>query len=98
MSSISVLILTLNEERNLPGCLESAASSHDVVVLDSGSTDRTVEIARAAGARVFTRPFDNFAGQRNHAQKNIPFKFPWVFHLDADERLTPELFSECCSQ
>lgn len=91
----SVLILTLNEERDLPGCLASVSGCDDVVVLDSGSTDRTAEIARAAGARVFTRAFDNFAGQRNHAQRQIPFRHPWVFHLDADERFTPELDHEC---
>ena len=91
----SVVILTLNEERDLPRCLASAASCDDLVVLDSGSTDRTVELARAVGARVFVRPFDNFAGQRNHAQREIPFRHPWVFHLDADEHLTPELDAEC---
>lgn len=91
----SVLILTLNEERDLPACLASAASSDDIVVLDSGSTDRTAEIARAAGARVFTRAFDNFAQQRNFAQREIPFRHPWVFHLDADERFTPALATEC---
>lgn len=91
----SVLILTLNEERDLPRCLESARACDDLVVLDSGSTDRTAAIAREAGARVFTRPFDNFASQRNHAQRQIPFRHPWVFHLDADEQLTPELVAEC---
>ena len=91
----SVLILTLNEERNLPRCLASASPCDDIVVLDSGSTDRTAEIARAAGARVFTRPFDNFASQRNYAQREIVFRHPWVFHLDADEQLTPELTAEC---
>jgi glycosyltransferase involved in cell wall biosynthesis len=91
----SVLILTLNEEQSLPRCLASVQGCTDVVVLDSGSTDRTVEIARAAGARVFTRPFDNFAGQRNYAQREIPFLHPWVFHLDADEEFTPELAAEC---
>jgi glycosyltransferase involved in cell wall biosynthesis len=91
----SVLILTLNEERDLPRCLASAHGCDDLVLLDSGSTDRTVEIARQAGARVFTRPFDNFANQRNHAQRQIPFRHPWVFHLDADEQLTPELIAEC---
>jgi len=91
----SVLILTLNEERSLPGCLASVCECDDVVVLDSGSTDRTAEIARAAGARVFTRSFDNFAGQRNFAQREIPFRHPWVFHLDADEQMTPELLAEC---
>jgi len=92
---VSVLILTLNEERSLPRCLASVATCTDVVVLDSGSTDRTGEIARAAGARVFSRPFDNFAGQRNYAQREIPFRNPWVFHLDADEQMTPELWADC---
>lgn len=95
MSAYSVLILTLNEERNLPGCLASVRGYDDIVVLDSGSTDRTAEIAREAGARVFTRRFDNFAGQRNHAHREIPFRHAWVFHLDADERMTPELDAEC---
>ena len=91
----SVIILTLNEERSLPRCLASVAECTDIVVLDSGSTDRTVDIARAAGARVWTRPFDNFAGQRNYAQREIPFRNPWVFHLDADEQMTPELWADC---
>ncbi len=93
----SVVVLTLNEERDLPACLASAAGSDDLVVLDSGSTDRTVALARAAGARVFTRPFDNFAGQRNHAQRAIPFRHPWVLHLDADETVTPELHRDLCA-
>lgn len=91
----SVVVLTLNEERDLPRCLASARGCDDLVVLDSGSTDRTVAIAEAAGARVFTRRFDNFAGQRNHAQQTIPFRHEWVFHLDADEQFTPELDAEC---
>ena len=91
----SVLILTLNEERDLPPCLESVRGCDDLVVLDSGSTDRTIDIARKAGARVFTRPFDNFANQRNHAQRQIPFRHPWIFHLDADEQMTPALTAEC---
>lgn len=91
----SVLILTLNEQRNLPGCLASLGGCDDVVVLDSRSADRTAAIAIATGARVYTRAFDTFAGQRNHAQRSIAFRHPWVFHLDADERLTPELIAEC---
>jgi glycosyltransferase involved in cell wall biosynthesis len=91
----SVVILTLNEERALPGCLASLRGCNDIVLLDSGSTDGTVRLAEGAGARVFTRPFDTFAGQRNHAQQCIEFRNPWVFHLDADERMTPGLHDEC---
>lgn len=91
----SVVILTLNEERALPSCLKSVAGVDDVVVVDSGSSDATVAIARAAGARVFTRAFDTFAGQRNYAQRSVEYRHPWVFHLDADERMTGGLESEC---
>jgi glycosyltransferase involved in cell wall biosynthesis len=91
----SVVILTLNEERALPACLASLRACDDVVVLDSGSTDATAAVAASSGARVLTRPFDTFAGQRNHAQRAIAFRHPWVFHLDADERMTPELDAEC---
>ncbi len=91
----SVVILTLNEERALPACLESVAFSDDVVVLDSGSTDRTRGLSEKAGARFVSRAFDSFAGQRNYAQRSVAFKNPWVFHLDADERMTPGLAAEC---
>lgn len=92
---MSVLILTRDEEANLPGCLRSVSWCDDVVVVDSYSTDRTVETAAQAGARVFQRRFDDFAGQRNYAIDTIEFKHDWVFHLDADERFTPELLDEC---
>lgn len=91
---IAVLILTLNEEINLPACLASVAWADDVLVLDSGSTDRTVEIARARGARVLERPFDNFATQRNHGIDRGDFGAKWILHLDADERVPPELRDE----
>ena len=93
----SVLVLTLNEERDLTSCLGSVADCDDIVVLDSGSSDGTVLLARAAGARVFVRPFDSFAGQRNYAQREIVFRHPWVFHLDADERMTAGLATECAT-
>ena len=92
---LSVLILTKNEEARLAACLRSVATCDDVVVLDSGSTDRTVEIARTLGARVFVHPFRDFAQQRNHGMDTVPFRHPWVFHLDADEVMTPELIAEC---
>lgn len=91
--NVSVLILTLNEEQDLPGCLESVAWSDDIHVFDSNSTDRTVEIARARGATITTRTFDTYARQRNAAMQ-LPFRHPWVLVLDADERATPELSVE----
>ena len=93
----SVVILTLDEERALPECLLSLAGCDDIVVLDSGSSDNTVAIAKAAGARIFSREFDTFAGQRNYAQRSVEFRHPWVFHLDADERMTEPLAAECLS-
>jgi glycosyltransferase involved in cell wall biosynthesis len=91
----SVLILTRNEEQNLPDCLASVKWCDDIVVLDSCSTDQTATVAKSAGVRVFERPFDDFAAQRNHALDKIPFRHPWVFHLDADERFTESLRCEC---
>ncbi len=93
--SFSVVILTLNEERSLPACLASLRGLDDIHVLDSGSTDRTHEIARSFGAHVSVNPFQNFAQQRNHAHLALSFRHPWVLHLDADESLTPELIAEC---
>jgi glycosyltransferase involved in cell wall biosynthesis len=88
---ISILILTRNEQRDLPGCLASVSWSDDIHVLDSFSTDNTPEIIKAAGAHLHQRTFDNWAAHQNWALANIPFKYPWVFYLDADERVTPEL-------
>ncbi|MGH8503222.1 MAG: glycosyltransferase family 2 protein [Gammaproteobacteria bacterium] len=91
---VSVLILTLNEERNLAACLKSVAWSDDIVVFDSYSKDRTVEIAESAGARVVQREFDDWASHQNWALKNIEFKNPWVYYSDADEIVTNELRDE----
>jgi glycosyltransferase involved in cell wall biosynthesis len=90
---ISVLILTKNEQHDLPGALASVAWSDDVHVFDSHSADGTVEIARSAGAHVHSRVFDDYATHRN-AALTVDFKHPWVFILDADERPTPELSAE----
>lgn len=90
---ISVLILTLDEEQNLPTCLDAVKWSDDVVVFDSFSSDRTVEIARAAGARVIQRRFDNERSQRA-ASVQVNFKHPWVYNPDADEVTPPELREE----
>jgi glycosyltransferase involved in cell wall biosynthesis len=91
---ISVLILTRNEEQDLPACLASVAWSDDVHVFDSESTDRTTQIAREHGAHVTTRPFDSYSAQRNAALDTLPFKHDWIFILDADERPTPKLAEE----
>lgn len=93
MTGISVLVLTKNEEQDLPGCLESLRWSDDVVVLDSHSSDRTGDIAHAYGVRFVQRAFDGYASQRN-AGLALPFKYGWVFVLDADERATAELVQE----
>jgi hypothetical protein len=95
--NISVLILTLNEEVNLQACLQSARWSDDIVVFDSFSSDRTVEIAWAAGARVVQRAFDNYASQRNHALRDVAFRNAWVYMLDADERIPDDLRAEMLS-
>lgn len=84
---ISVLILTRNEEQDLPGCLDSVAWSDDVHVFDSFSTDQTVAIAEASGATVTQRVFDGYAAQRNAALHGLTFQHPWVLIVDADERI-----------
>ncbi|MGO4154119.1 glycosyltransferase family 2 protein [Cupriavidus sp. YAF13] len=94
---VSVLILTKNEEQDLPGCLQSVAWSDDIHVYDSISTDSTVEIAQSFGATVTQRPFDNWASHQNWGLANIKFKNPWVFYIDADERMTPELVESVLS-
>lgn len=84
---ISVLVLTRNEEQDLPGCLDSLAWSDDVHVFDSFSTDRTIAIAQEHGAVVTQRVFDGYAAQRNAALHGLPFRHPWVLIVDADERI-----------
>lgn len=91
---VSIVVLTLNEEDNIGPCLESCAWCGDVHVLDSGSTDRTQEIARSMGAVVHENPFESFGAQRNWAIDNIPLENDWVFHLDADERFLRPLVKE----
>ena len=85
----SVLILTLNEALTIEGCIKSVRSD-DVVVLDSGSTDDTVKIAEALGARVYSKKFESYEKQRNFGL-NLEFKYEWILMLDADERIEKEL-------
>jgi glycosyltransferase involved in cell wall biosynthesis len=89
---LTAVILTKNEERNILACIESLLWCDDVLVFDSFSEDRTVELARQAGADVLQHPFSDFAAQRNAALDAI--EADWIFFVDADERATPELGSE----
>jgi glycosyltransferase involved in cell wall biosynthesis len=91
---ISVLILTLNEEINIGACIDSLAWCNDIVVLDSFSEDRTVDIAEAKGARVFRRRFDDYASQRNFGLKGITYSHRWVLMVDADEIVSDGLARE----
>jgi glycosyltransferase involved in cell wall biosynthesis len=94
MSSVSILILTLNEETNLAECIDSCAWSDDIVVFDSLSQDLSREIALTKGARVVERTFDNYAAQRNAALTTVKYKYPWVLMVDADERVPQDLAAE----
>ncbi len=86
--NISVAIITKNEEKRLPDCLQSASFADDIVIVDSGSTDRTVEIAKGFGCRVFVEEWKGFGMQKNSAiQKCLN---EWVIILDADERVPPQ--------
>jgi|SRR6218665_63012 len=91
---ISVLILTKNEEQDLPFCLESVKWCDDIHVFDSFSTDNTIEIALQAGALVTQRRFDGYASQRNAGLTGLVFKHDWLLILDADERVTDILVNE----
>jgi glycosyltransferase involved in cell wall biosynthesis len=86
---VSILLLTFNEERNLPRMLGAVDWCDDIIAVDSGSTDRSIEIMRAAGVRVLHRKFDDFANQRNFGLVEGQPKHEWVLHLDADEVVTP---------
>ena len=94
MHRLAVLVLTKNEENNIKACIENAHQCTDeVIIIDSGSTDKTIEIAKKAGAKVCYREWDNdFAAQRNFALKHTEAE--WVFYLDADERMSEEMIAD----
>jgi glycosyltransferase involved in cell wall biosynthesis len=89
---ISFAILTFNEAANLGRTLESVAWADELVVVDSGSTDDTLAIAKRFNARIYVEPWKGYGGQMNSALDKCTS--PWVFSLDADEVLTPELILE----
>ena len=92
---LTIVIPVKNEEKNLPGCLENVKAFKHVVIVDSGSTDRTLEIAAEYGREVVQFRWDGkFPKKRNWLLRNYAFKTPWVMFLDADERLMPEFCAE----
>ena len=91
----SIYILTHNEEIDIAACIESASLSDDVIVVDSFSRDRTVEIAQQHPVRVVQHAFESHGKQRTWMLKTIETKYDWVYILEADERMTPALFREC---
>lgn len=92
---ISIFILTYNEELDIAACIESALLSDDVIVVDSYSADRTVEIAAQYPVRIVQHAFESHGKQRTWMLENVPTQHEWVYILEADERMTPELFQEC---
>lgn len=91
MSKISAVILTKNAENIITDCLESVSFCDEIIAIDDGSTDRTADIAKRFGARVELPKFktDNFAEKRNFGLKKAKYK--WIFYIDPDERVTPQL-------
>lgn len=92
---VSVCIIAKNEEKRLPDCLASVSWADEVVVLDDASSDRTIEIAKECGAKVFSRKMDIEGRQRNYAYAQA--QNAWVLSLDCDERVTPQLAGEIAS-
>ena len=92
MAKLSVIIITKNEAGNIRACLESVAWADEIVVVDSGSTDATTQICRELGAKVHVHDWPGFGMQKNRALSYATHE--WVFSIDADERVTPELQSQ----
>ncbi len=96
---ISVLIPVRNEKANIAACIESVRWADEIVVVDSGSTDGTVDLAEKSGATVVQFKWNGkFPKKKNWALENVPWKNEWVLILDADERITPELAAEIRSE
>jgi glycosyltransferase involved in cell wall biosynthesis len=92
-AALSAIVITRDEEANIAACLASVSFAREIVVVDSGSRDRTIELARAAGARVVQTPdWPGFGAQKNRALDLATQ--PWVLSIDADERVTPQLRDE----
>ncbi len=93
----TAVVLTYNEEANLPDCLRSLCDwVPHILIVDSGSTDLTRDIAQGFGAVVVEHPFETHAKQWHWALQNLPIRTEWILALDADQRVTPELAAEIC--
>jgi glycosyltransferase involved in cell wall biosynthesis len=91
------MIMTLNEVNNIEGAIKSWPPGTRIVVYDSFSTDGTVEKAKALGAKVVQRKFDNWSAHQTWGAHNIEWETPWVWYTDADEHMTPGLWKEICT-
>jgi len=93
--TFAVIILTFNEERNISDCLKSLDGVNaDIFVVDSGSTDKTLDICKTYGVNIYHHPFENYGAQRNWAFQNLPVQNDWIINMDADHRMTPGLVDE----
>jgi glycosyltransferase involved in cell wall biosynthesis len=90
--SLSVIVITHNEEKNIEACLQSVVWAREIIVVDSQSTDRTLELAKKYTGKIFVREWMGYAGSKNFALQQCTSG--WILWLDADERVTPELASE----
>ncbi len=90
----AVVMLTFNEELNLPKALASIGARAPVIIVDSESTDRTEQVAREHGAEFIVHPFVDYASQRNFALEQVADRYRWIFFLDADEEFSKELWDE----
>ncbi|MBN1397887.1 MAG: glycosyltransferase family 2 protein [Bacteroidetes bacterium] len=92
MSKLSVVVITKNEEKNVRDCLDSVSWADEIIVVDAGSTDRTVDIVKEYSKKVFSRPWDGYGAAKNFGIAQCSGE--WVLSIDADERITPELRDE----
>ncbi len=92
MSDISAVIITFNEEKKLKDCLDSLSFANEIIVIDSNSADRTVQIAKDSGAKVISRQLDDFSSQKNFGISQA--RHGWILLIDADERVSGELKNE----
>ena len=92
MSTVSVIVITYNEERNIDACLKSVQWADEIIVVDSQSTDKTIPIALQYTNKVYVKEWEGYSENKNYALRQVSSE--WVLWIDADERVTPELAEE----